>query len=119
MYFDEAYCADHPWSRRAHGRALLSALSGPAYPAWTLAGAWRLLPRRAPAEGTGILPQLARRHILLMLADTGAAVLAAQEYALLGRLMPGIASRRRPRWRCATSSAALRSTACRPAASRR
>jgi len=94
VYFDEGCRADHPWSRRPHGQALLATLSGPAHPAWTLvaADAWRLLPRRTPADGTGILPQLAQRHVLLMLADTGAAVLTAQEYALLGRLMSGIAS---------------------------
>jgi hypothetical protein len=94
VYFDEGCRADHRWSRRAHGRALLSALSGAAHPAWTLAaaGAWRLLPRLAPADGTGILQQLARHHVLLMLADIGTAVLTAQEYTLLGRLMSGIAS---------------------------
>jgi hypothetical protein len=36
------------------------------------------------------LQQLAQRHILLMLADTGAVVHTAQEYAVLGRLMSGI-----------------------------
>ncbi len=92
VYFDEGCRADHPWSRRPHGRALLSTLSGPENPAWTLvaADAWRLLPRRTPADGTAILQQLAQRHVLLMLADTGTAVLTAQEYALLGRLMSGI-----------------------------
>lgn len=93
VYFDEACRADHPWSRRPHGQALLTMLSGPAHPAWTLvaADAWRLLPRRTPADGTGILQQLAHRHVLLMLADTGAVLLTPQEYALLGRLMSGIA----------------------------
>jgi hypothetical protein len=93
VYFDEGCRADHPWSRRPHGRALLSTLSGPAHPAWTLvaADACRLLPRRTPADGIGILQQLAQRDVLLVLADTGAVVLTAQEYALLGRLMSGIA----------------------------
>jgi hypothetical protein len=91
VYFDEGCRADHPWSRRPQGQALLTALSGPAHPAWTLvaADAWRLLPRRTPADGTQILQQLAQRHILLMLADTGAVLLTAEEYALLGRLMSG------------------------------
>ena len=93
VYFDEGCRADRPWSRRPQGQALLAALSGTAHPAWTLvaADAWRLLPRRTPADGTRILQQLAQRHILLMLADTGAALLTAEEYALLGRLMSGIA----------------------------
>jgi hypothetical protein len=93
LYFDEGCHADHPRSRRPPGQALLTALSGPAHPAWTLvaANAWRLLPRRTPADGTRILQQLAQRHILLMLADTGAVLLTAAEYALLGRLMSGIA----------------------------
>ena len=93
VYFDESCRADHPWSRRPQGQALLATLSGPAHPAWTLvaADAWRLLPRRTPADGIGILQQLAQRHVLLVLADTGAAVLTAGEYALLGRLMSGIA----------------------------
>jgi hypothetical protein len=92
VYFDEGCRADHPWSRRPHGRALLTTVSGPGSPAWTLvaADAWRLLPRRTPADGTAILQQLAQRHVLLVLADTGAAVLTAGEYALLGRLMSGI-----------------------------
>jgi hypothetical protein len=92
VYFDENCRADHPWSRRAHGRALLSTLSGPAHPARALvvADAWRLLPRRTPADGIGILQQLAQWHVLLVLADTGAALLTAEEYALLGRLMSGI-----------------------------
>ena len=91
VYFDQGCRADHPWSRRPQGQALLTALSGPAHPAWTLvaADAWRLLPRRTPADGTRILQQLAQRHILLMLADTGAVLLTAEEYALLGRLMSG------------------------------
>jgi hypothetical protein len=92
VYFDEGCRADHPWSRRPQSQALLAALSSTAHPAWTLvaADAWRLLPRRTPADGTGILQQLAQRHVLLLLADTGAAVLTAEEYALLGRLMSGI-----------------------------
>lgn len=92
VYFDENCGADHPWSRRPQGRALLAALSGPA-PAQTLvtADAWCLLPRRTPAEGPGILQQLAQRHVRLVLADTGATVLTGQEYELLGRLMSGIA----------------------------
>jgi hypothetical protein len=94
VYFDQGCRADHPWSRRPQGQALLTALSGPAHPAWTLvaADAWRLLPRRTPADGTRILQQLAQSHILLMLADTGAPMLTAQEYDLLGRLMSGITS---------------------------
>jgi hypothetical protein len=94
VYFDEGCRADHPWSRRPHGQALLTTLSGPAHPAWTLVAAdpWRFLPRRTPADGIAILQQLAQRHILLMLADTGVVLLTAEEYALLGRLMSGIAS---------------------------
>jgi hypothetical protein len=93
-YFDESCRADHPWSCRPQGQALLATLSGPAHQPWTLvaADAWRLLPRRTPADGIGILQQLAQRHVLLVLADTGAAALTAGEYALLGRLMSGIAS---------------------------
>jgi hypothetical protein len=94
LYFDESCRADHPWSRRPQGQALLATLSGAAHPPWTLvaADAWRLLPRRTPADGIGILQQLAQRHVLLVLADTGTAVLTAGEYALLGGLMSGIAS---------------------------
>jgi len=94
VYFDEGCRADHPWNRRPHGRALLFTLSGPENPAWTLvaADAWRLLPRRRPADGAAILQQLAQHRVLLMLADTGAAVLTPGEYALLGRLMSAIAS---------------------------
>jgi hypothetical protein len=94
VYFDEGCRADHPWSRRPHGQALLTALSGPAHPAWTLVAAdpWRLLPRRTPADGIGILQQLAQRRVLLMLADTGVVLVTAEEYALLGKLMSGIAS---------------------------
>ena len=123
VYFDEGCRADHPWSRRPQGQALLATLSGPAHPAWTLvaADAWRLLPRRTPADGIGILQQLAQRHVLLVLADTGAAVLTAGEYALLGRLMSGIAEQRAgdSAGRCAIPPAAFCSTARRPAASRR
>ncbi|MGH3405359.1 MAG: hypothetical protein ACRDRJ_23075 [Streptosporangiaceae bacterium] len=45
LYFDESCRADHPWSCRPQGQALLATLSGPAHPAWTLvaADAWRLL----------------------------------------------------------------------------
>jgi hypothetical protein len=91
VYFDENCRADHPWNRRPRGRALLSTLSGPENPAWTLvaADAWRLLPRRMPADGTAILQQLAQRHVLLVLADTGTGVLTLEEYTLLGRLMSG------------------------------
>jgi hypothetical protein len=94
VYFDEGCRADHPWSCRPQGQALLATLSGSADPAWTLVAAdvWRLLSRRTPADGIGILQQLAHRHVLLVLADTGAAVLTAAEYALLGRLMSGMAS---------------------------
>ena len=94
VYFDEGCRADHPWSHRRHGQALLATLSGPAHPAWTLvaADAWRLLPRRTPADGIAILQQLAQLRVLLMLADTGVVLLTAEEYALLGRLMSGIAS---------------------------
>lgn len=90
VYLGDHCCADHPWSRRT----LLSAPGRPADPAWTrtAAGAWHLLPRRAAADGTGILPQLAQRHVLFILADTGNAALTAQEHALPGRLMSGIAS---------------------------
>ena len=91
VYLDKGCRADHPRSRRA----LLSAhRAGPAVPAWTraTAGAWHLLPRPAPADGTGILPQLAQRHVLLMQADTSNAALTAQEHALPGRLMSGITS---------------------------
>lgn len=93
VYFDQSCRADHPWSRRPQGRALLAALSGPA-PARTLvtADAWRLLPHRTPADGIGILQRLAQRHVLLVLADTGVAVLTEEEYDLLGRLMSGIAN---------------------------
>ena len=92
LYFDENCRADHPWNRRPQGQALLGALSGPAHPAWTLvtADAGLLLPRRNSADGTGILRQLAQRHVLLLLADTGAAALTAGEYELLGRLLAGI-----------------------------
>ena len=90
-YFDESCRADRPWNRRPQGQALLAALSGPAHPAGTLVAAdpSRLLPRRTPADGTPILQQLAQRHVLLMLADTGISVLTAGEYALLGGLMSG------------------------------
>jgi DNA invertase Pin-like site-specific DNA recombinase len=93
VYFDEGCRADHPWSRRPHGQALLATLSGTAHPARTLvaADAWRLPPRRTPADGTRILQRLAQHHVLLMLADTGVVLLTAEEYALLGRLMSGIA----------------------------
>ena len=79
QYFDESCRADHPWSCRPQGQTLLATLSGPAHPSWTLvaADAWRLIPRRTPADGTEILHQLAQRHVLLVLADTGAAVLTA------------------------------------------
>lgn len=91
VYFDEGCRADHPWNCRPQGQALLAALSGPAHPAWTLvaADAWRLLPRRTPADGAEILHQLGQRHVLLVLADTGAAVSAGGEYALIGVLMLG------------------------------
>jgi hypothetical protein len=94
VYFDEGCRADHPWSRRPHGQALLATLSGPAHPAWTLvaADAWRLLLRRTPADGIAILQQLAQRRVLLMLADIGVVLVTSEEYALLGRLMSGIAS---------------------------
>lgn len=93
LYFDESCRADHPLSLRPQGQALLAAMSGPAHLAWTLvtADAWRLLPRRTPADGTGILRQFAQRHVLLLLADTGAAAHTAGEYELLGRLISGIA----------------------------
>ena len=56
VYFDEGCRADHPWNRRPQGQALLAALSRPAHPSWTLAAAdaWRLLPRRTPADGTDL-----------------------------------------------------------------
>ena len=94
LFFDESCRADHPWSCRPQGQAMLATLPGPAHPAWTLvaADAWRLLPPCTPADGIGILQQLAQRHVLLVLADTGAAVFTAGEYALLGRLMSGMAS---------------------------
>jgi hypothetical protein len=113
VYFDEACRADHPWSRRPHGQALPTMLSGPAHPPWTLvaADAWRLLPRRTPADGTGILQQLAHRHVLLMLADTGAVLLTPQEYALLGRLMSGIAGSAPARGLAAVPSRPLPSAA--------
>ena len=78
----------------AQGQTLLATLSGPAHPSWTLvaADAWHLIPRRTPADDAEILHQLAQRHVLLVLADTGAAVLTAGEYALLGGLMSGIAN---------------------------
>ena len=87
VYFDEGCRADRPWNRRPQGQALLTALSGPARPAGALVAAdpWRLLPRRPPAGGIGILPQLALRRVLLVLADTGISVLTAGDYALLGR----------------------------------
>jgi hypothetical protein len=92
-YFDEGCRADRPWCRRPQGQALLAALSGPACPARTLVAAdpWRLLPRRPTAGGTGILPQLALRRVVLVLADTGISVLTAGDYALLGTLMSGLA----------------------------
>jgi hypothetical protein len=90
-YFDESCRADCPWHRRLRGQVLLAALSGPARTARALVTAdpWRLLPRRPPVGGAGILQQLALRHVVLVLADTGISVLAAREYALLGRLMSG------------------------------
>jgi len=90
-YFDEGCSADRPWRRRPQGQALLAALSGPACPVRALVAAdpWRLLPRRPPVGGTGILQQLALLRVVLVLADTGISVLAAGEYALLGRLMSG------------------------------
>ena len=119
VYFDEGCRADHPWSCRPQGQALLATLSGPAHPAWTLvaADAWRLLPRRTPRDGIGILQQLAQCHVLLVLADTDAAVLTAGEYALLGRLMSGIAGGSAGRW--TIPPAAFCSTARGPAASQR
>jgi hypothetical protein len=94
VYFDEGCRADHPWNCWPQGQALLTALSGPAHPAWTLvaADAWRLLPRRTPPDGAEILHQLAQRHVLLVLADTGAAVGTTGEYALMVGHMLGIAS---------------------------
>jgi hypothetical protein len=93
-YFDEDCRADNPWSRRPQGQALLAALTGPARSAWGLVAAdiWRLLPRRTPANRTAILQQLAQRHVLLVLADTGAAALTTGEYALLSSLMTGLTS---------------------------
>ncbi len=90
-YFDEGCRADRPWDRRPQGQALLTALSGPGRTARALVAAdpWRLLPRRPPAGGIGILPQLALRRVVLVLADTGISVLTAGEYALLGRIMSG------------------------------
>ena len=90
-YFDEGCRADRPWRRRPQGHALLAALSGAACPARAVVAAdpWRLLPRRTPVGGTGILQQLALRRVVLVLADTGISVLTAGEYALLGRLMSG------------------------------
>lgn len=90
-YFDEGCSADRPWRCRPQGQALLAALSDPACPVQALVAAdlWRLLPRRPPAGGTGILQQLALLRVVLVLADTGISVLAAGEYALLGRLMSG------------------------------
>ena len=123
VYFDEGCRADHPLDCRPQGQALLAALSGPAHPASTLvaADAWRLLPRGAPADGVEILHQLAQRHVLFVLADTGAAVGTAGEYALLGGLMLGIASSLRTTGagRCATPLSAVGRVARRPAASRR
>jgi len=90
-YFDENCRADCPWHLRPQGQALLAALSGPARTAQALvtAGLWRLLPRRPPANGTGILQQLALRRVVLVLADTGVSVLAPWDYALLGSLTSG------------------------------
>ncbi len=90
-YFDEGCRADHPWHRRPQGQALLTALSGPDPTARALVAAdpWRLLPRRPPAGRAGILPQLALRRVVLVLADTGISVLAAGDYALLSRIMSG------------------------------
>ena len=90
-YFDEGCRADRPWDRRPQGQALLTALSGPDPTARVLVAAdpWRLLPRRPAAGGTGILPQLALRRVVLVLADTGISVLTAGDYALLCRIMSG------------------------------
>jgi hypothetical protein len=90
-YFDEGCRADCPWHLRPQGQALLAALSGPACPAGALVTAdpWRLLPRRPPADGTGILQQLAMLRVVLVLADTGISVLALGDYALLGSLTFG------------------------------
>jgi hypothetical protein len=90
-YFDEGCRADRPWRRRPQGQALLAALSSPACPVRALVAAdpWRLLPRRPPSSGTGILQQLALRRVVLVLADTGISVLTAGEYTLLGRLISG------------------------------
>jgi hypothetical protein len=90
-YFDEGCRADRPWRRRPQGQALLAALSGPACPARVLVTAdpRRLLPCRPPAGGTGILQQLALLRVVLVLADTSISVLAAGQYALLGKLMSG------------------------------
>ncbi len=90
-YFDESCRADCPWHLRQQGQALLAALSGPARTAQALVTAdpWRLLPRRPPANGTGILQQLALWRVLLVLADTGVSVLTPWDYALLGSLTSG------------------------------
>jgi hypothetical protein len=92
-YFDEGCRVDRPWRRRPQGQVLLAALSSPACPVRALVAAdpWRLLPRRPPAGGIGILQQLAMLRVVLVLADTGISVLAA-DYALLGRLMSGPAA---------------------------
>ena len=123
VYFDEGCRADHPWNCRPQGQALLAALSGPAHPAWTLvaADAWRLLPRRTPPDGVEILHQLAQRHVLLVLADTGAAVGTTGEYALMVRHMSGYRQQLADDggWPLCHPPSAVGRAARRPAASRR
>jgi hypothetical protein len=52
-----------------------------------VADPWCLLPRRPVPGGTVILAWLAVRRVLLVLAGTGMVISAAEEYALLSRLL--------------------------------
>lgn len=110
--FDEDCRADRPWSSRPQGNALLDVLSASARLATALVATspWHLLPRCASADGTWILRQFALRRVSLVLADTGVPALAAGDYDLLGRLMPGPAGSTRPDGRASWPSARGRRT---------
>ena len=102
--FDEGCRADRPWPSRPQGQAPLSAHDRPAA-ALAVAAPRRLLPRCPPAAGNWILPQLALRRVLLVLADTGIPALAVREYDLLGRLMSRPVDSTHPAGRVAWPSA--------------